>query len=234
MIVPDASRVLAGTITDGGASPGQRKAFVWQSEWRKRRNIPPVAMVINPTQVRFQQGKRIQRQDTIGGVTYFHFSNQFGQNNDILTLQLSGTTGNIDPRSIARQVTQSVQASATDAVDQVGALNKLKAWTSFYQMTLEPALDMEWNVPNVVTLTYQSVLFPKPITLSGFFLNVLQFSEIASDPFQRQWDVQFVVQSTEPKMDTVLRHLTNYLIDTSGITREAPTVAPLFPGFTVA
>src|SRR3990167_9157847 len=83
-------------LTQGISTP--RVPIVWQSAMRARSNTPPLYMTINPQQVQFQQAKRIQRQDTIGGTTFFHFSNRRGQNNDLLTLQISGTTGNIDPR----------------------------------------------------------------------------------------------------------------------------------------
>lgn len=221
-LLPDAATVLSETLSKFGAAPAVRVPIVWQSTWRDNRGVPPIMMKINPQQVQFQQGKRIQKQDTIGGVTYFHFSNQNGQNNDILILSISGTTGNIDPRSIQRQVGQVFGADLT--FDKTGALEKLKAWASFYQLTLEPIVDLETGRPNLVTLTYASTLFPKPIMFIGFFMNVLQFTETAQEPFQRQWNVQFIVQRTDPGLDTIVDYLGEHIIDSRGLNRLASIV----------
>lgn len=219
-ILPDAATVLTETLSKFGMSAGVRVPIVWQSTMRDNRGVPPIMMQINPQQVQFQQAKRIQKQDTIGGVTYFHFSNQNGQNNDILMLSLSGTTGNIDPRAIQRQVGSIPIGSGVDLTfDKTGALDKLMAWASFYQLTLEPILDLETGRPNLVTLTYASVLFPKPVTFLGFFTNVLQFSETAQEPFQRQWNVQFTVQRTDPPLDEIVGYMADHIVDSRGINR---------------
>jgi hypothetical protein len=182
-----------------------RVGVQWQSSKRAREGVSPITMQINPNQVQFQQNKRIQKQDTINGTVYFHFSNQFGQNNDILTLTISGTTGNIDPRAFDRQVVSG--PDITIDLDRTGAKNKVLAWASLYQMTLEPILDIDAGRPNLVTMMYASTLFPKPISFTGFFNNVMQFTESAQDPFQRQWSLQFVVQRTEPSLSEFSKYI---------------------------
>ena len=218
--LPDAVTVLTEAMNAAiGAAPHQRVPIIWQSARRARLHVPPLMMKINPSQIQFQQNKRIQKQDTIGGTTYFHFSNKNGQNNDILTLQISGTTGNIDPRAIQKEVGPILGVDLT--TDRTGAKDKLMAWASFYQLTLEPILDIETGKPNLVTMTYASALFPKQISMLGFFMNVLQFSETAQEPFQRQWSVQFVVQRTDPPLDEIVDFLSRHIIDSNGLNRLA-------------
>lgn len=176
-----------------------RVGIQWQSAMRARQGISPITMQVNPNQVQFQQNKRVQKQDTINGTVYFHFSNKFGQNNDILMLSISGSTGNIDPRGFDRQVLSG--PDVTIDLDRTGAKNRVLAFASLYQMTLEPILDVDFGRPNLVTMMYASTLFPKPISFTGFFNNVMQFTESAQDPFQRQWSLQFVVQTSEPRLD---------------------------------
>lgn len=220
---------------------GARMPIVWQSYRRERLGVPPLYMQVNPQQVQFQQGKRIQRQDTIGGTTFFHFTNRRGQNNDILTLQISGTTGNIDPRSYYGQTGQPQAEGVGDAIVQIlgpssgglsGVLNtvigevdrtkareNLLAWMSFYQLSLEPIQDADTGKPNLVTMSYISPLFPKPVKFTGFFMNAVQFSETAADPFQRQWSVQFTVQRTDPSLDTVVDYFALQMVDETTLQR---------------
>lgn len=214
--IADAAKVLTETLATG-APRRVRQPVVWQSQMRADRNEPALLMRINPQQVQFQQGKRIQKQDTVSGSTYFHFSNTRGQNNDILTLQLSGTTGNIDPRAIQRHIGKT--SLADFSTDKTGALDNLRAWVSFYQLTLEPIVDLSTGRPNLVTMQYASSLFPKPISFIGFFGSVLQFTEMASEPFQRQWSVPFIVNRTEPALDTIVRYLAEQVADTSTLDR---------------
>jgi hypothetical protein len=174
-------------------------------------------MLINPQQVQFQQTKRIQKQDVVGGTVYFHFSNRRGQNNDILTLSLSGTTGNIDPRAIQKQIGRIAGIDAT--TDRTGAKDHLLAWLQFYKLTLDPIIDLELGRPNLVTMTYASPLFPKPISFFGFFMNVLQFSETAQEPFQKQWSVQFVAQRTDPPLDRLVDYVQEYLVSSTALER---------------
>lgn len=215
-LLADIGSVLQSTLT-AGPDNHSRVPLIWQSDLNARLERAPLKMVINPQNVQFQQTKRIQKQDTIGGTTYFHFSNARGQNNDILMLSLSGTTGNIDPRAFQRQI--GISKAFDINLDRTGAKDHLLAWLRFYEMTLAPIVDLELGVPNLVTLTYASALFPKQIKFRGFFQNVLQFSETSQEPFQRQWNVQFVVQSTDPHLDEIVSFVSRYIFSQSSLSR---------------
>jgi len=215
-LVADIGALLKSTLTAGPDSHN-RVAVIWQSDLNARLERPPLRMTINPQNVQFQQTKRIQKQDTVGGTTYFHFSNARGQNNDILMLSLSGTTGNIDPRAFQRQIGRVLGVDLS--TDRTGAKDHLIAWLQFYEMTLAPIVDLELGIPNLVTMTYASAIFPKQVKFRGFFQNVLQFAETAQEPFQRQWNVQFVVQSTEPHLDEIAGFVSDYIFSRSSIER---------------
>jgi len=73
-----------------------RVPFYLTSSYRKRLKVPGVSMLMNPTNVGFKQAKRITTQDTQGGKVIFHWSNAVGRNNDLLELEFSGRTGNIN------------------------------------------------------------------------------------------------------------------------------------------
>lgn len=215
-LIANIGSLLKSTLTAGPDSHN-RVPIIWQSDLNARLERPPLRMTINPQNVQFQQTKRIQKQDTIGGATYFHFSNARGQNNDILMLSLSGTTGNIDPRAFQRQIGRVLGADLS--TDRTGAKDHLLAWLQFYELTLAPIVDLEMGTPNLVTMTYASALFPKQVKFRGFFQNVLQFSETAQEPFQRQWNVQFVVQSTDPHLDEIASFVSDYIFSRSSIER---------------
>lgn len=224
----------ANTIIGPPTAP--RVPIVWHSVLRRRRDVSPLQMQINPNQVQFRQAKRTQKQDTIGGATYFHFTNEKGQNNDILQIQLTGTTGNIDPRALQKQIEisrDSLKGQSTASgsgehsefgpldmtLDRTGARDKLLAWLSFYQLTMEPILDLEGGVINHVDMAYTSALFPKQILLQGFFGTVIQFSELGTEPFQRQWSVPFTVEKTEPPLDEIVDYMVNHMVDQTALNR---------------
>jgi len=215
-LLADIGSILRSTLT-AGPDNTTRVPIIWQSDMNARNGVAPLCMLINPQQVQFAQTKRIQKQDVVGGTIYFHFSNARGQNNDILTLSLSGTTGNIDPRAFQRQIGRILGADLT--FDRTGAKDHLLAWLRFYKLTLDPIVDLEAGVPNMVTMTYASALFPKQVKFRGFFMNVLQFSESAQEPFQRQWSVQFTVQSTDPPLDDLVRFVSDYIFSESSLQR---------------
>jgi len=73
-----------------------RIPFYLTSSYRQKLKIPGVSMLMNPNSLSFSQSKRITRKNTAGGAVFFHWANRSGRNNDILELEVSGQTGNID------------------------------------------------------------------------------------------------------------------------------------------
>ena len=182
-----------------------------------------IAMALNPNSVKFVQPKRFNKKDTREGSVYFHFTNSRGQNQDILTLQFAGNTGNLDLRgslgdqnqepSAAQQATTNGGTPGADT----GALYKLLVWHNLYLMTREPMLLAD-GTDNVFSIVYSSALFPSEIIFSGFFSKVLEFEENASKPNSRNYSFEFTVQDSIPDLDQVLQVL-------SGILGAPPTTA---------
>ncbi|APU88891.1 hypothetical protein Rctr197k_072 [Virus Rctr197k] len=190
--------------------------------------MPTIAMAVNPKSVKFVQPKRYNKRDTREGSVFFHFTNSKGQNNDILTLQFSGNTGNLDLRGSIGDATQEPSASQQEvtnaatgrAGNDTGALYKLLAWQNLYLMTREPMLLAD-GTENYFSIVYASALFPSEVTFRGFFSKVLEFEETADKPNSREYSFEFIVQSTIPDLDEVLQTLSGIL--------NAPPATPVVP-----
>jgi hypothetical protein len=146
-----------------------------------------IEMAINPRSIRWEQPKRWTKRDTREGSAFFHFTNSRGQNNDILTLQFEGTTGNIDTRGS----------------DVTGAFHKWEVWHNLYLLTREPVL-LEDGSENLIRITYRSPLWRQAVNFLGFFESVLEFSEVADKPHSRDWSFSFKVMETDPDLDRML------------------------------
>lgn len=170
-------------------------------------SMPVISMMVNPNSVKWTQSKRYTKRDTMNGSVFFHFANEYGQNNDILTLQFSGTTGNINTQN-------GLLNSAENGADL-----KLRIWHELYALSREPMLLSEKigdqqvlsGVRNDFFLTYRTVLMPIPITFIGFFNNVLEFTESADKPYTRDYSFGFTVTATSPSLDDLTKRLNNAL-----------------------
>lgn len=159
-------------------------------------NAPPVvSALVNPQSIRWDQPKRIARKDTRNGTVFFHFTDENGQDNDILTLELSGTTGNLDRRE---------DILSSPAGTPVAARAKLGVFQNLYALTREPRLIPPRNV-NEFFITYQTKAFPAPITFFGFYNKVLTFEESAAKPNSVDWSMSFTVQRSSPPLNEVLQ-----------------------------
>lgn len=161
-------------------------------------NSAIISMMVNPNTVRWSQPKRFTKRDTQNGSTFFHFSDDTGRNNDILTLNFSGNTGNINTQH------------GPLASSAVGADLKLKVWHELYSLTREPIL-IDNRLHNDFIITYRTVLFPMPITFYGFFSSVLEFTESAANPNSRDYSFSFTVTHTSPGLDTLTDKLSRAL-----------------------
>jgi len=211
----------AGEQTEGGGEIALGKAasdalafFGGQKTF-----MPSIAMAVNPNSVKFVQPKRFSKKDTRDGSVFFHFTNNKGQNNDLLTLQFAGNTGNLDLRGSLgdpnQEPSQSQQevtnaASGQGAGSDTGALYKLLVWHNLYLLTREPMV-LGDGTENLFSIMYSSPLFPSQITFQGFFTRVLEFEESAEKPNSRNYTFEFQVTATTPDLDEVLRGLTEIL-----------------------
>lgn len=176
--------------------------------------LPVVEMAINPNSVTWDQPKRWTKKDVRNGSVFFHFTNDKGQNNDVLTLNFQGNTGNIDLRA-------SLQSQ--EGEDAVGAKRKLQVWHNLYLLTREPVLLNDRRI-NVKTITISSQLLPQPITFSGFYNKVLDFSETADKPHSRDYAFSFTVTSVEPDLDTMVTDVLQVLTTTPSSATDASTL----------
>lgn len=162
------------------------------------RALPVISMAINPNSVEFDQPKRFERQDTQRGTVFHHFTNDQGQNNDLLTIRFQGNTGNInrntkDPEALSR------------------AIDRLQIWHNLYQLAREPMLLTD-GTSNTFYISYFSPLFPVNLEFAGFFSSVLKFSENGKKPNSRDYSMEFIVQSTSPDMNTIHALILDYVV----------------------
>lgn len=162
-----------------------------------------IVMNINPNMVRFKQPKRFTKKDTREGSVFFHFLNSRGQNNDILTIEFVGNTGNIDQRaSIPEEQPNDANDPLTLEQDG-GGLRAILCWHNLYLITREP-LVLNDGSENEFTITYVSPLFPQSIDFTGFYNQVLEFEEDAKKPHSRNYRFEFTVQDVNPPLDEIL------------------------------
>lgn len=162
--------------------------------------LTSVQMKVNPSSVSFQQTKRIVKKDTRRGSVYFHFSDDKGQNNDILVIQFRGNAGNIDLRgSVA-------QPSSGDT----HARDRLIVWHNLYSLTREPVLIAD-RLVNEFTISYSSPAIRVPVTFTGFYSKVLEFTEDALKPNSIEYSFEFTVTKSEPDMGELVGHISEAL-----------------------
>lgn len=205
-----------------------RVPFMITSDFRKQKGIPPVRMKINPQTVTFSQSKRITRRDTQSGAVYFHWTNAAGTNNDVIQINFSGQTGNINLRTGAKQATvvndmlkqfrdwvkSATQQEGLDVANFSGAA-KLVNFLNLYTITREPVVDKQTGYPNHFHISYASPVFGNSIvTFHGFFDRVLEFTDDANDPFNKNYSFSFTATSSSPSMDSIYQYVS------SGLGRE--------------
>lgn len=187
-----------------------------------------IQMAINPQSIAWRQNKRISKRDTMEGSVYFHFTNSQNQNNDILTLSFQGKTGNINTQN------------PTDAT-VTGANQKLRIWHELYNLTREPILldknntgkNIPFGIKNEFFITYRTALIPVQITLVGFFSKVLEFTETANDPFNRDYSFDFTVVHTSPSLDDLVTQVNTRLTDVTPSQSLGSKITAIASGGTI-
>ena len=155
----------------------------------------PIRTLVNPNTVSFDQPKRFTRKDFRNGTAFFHFTDDRGQNNDILQLELKGSTGNIDLR--ADQFPQ-------PATQDVAARKKLEIFQQLYLLTREPML-FKPGIINEFTIDMRLKSFPGGIRFFGFYSKVMSFEHSASKPNSVDYSLSFTVQRTFPDLNDIVR-----------------------------
>lgn len=214
-----------------------RVPFYLYSDYRMINGITGVTMQMNPQNVDFRQGKRITRKDTQRGAIFFHWTDDQGKNNDILEIEFSGQTGNINLNrgSYTRTEWGARLSEATDwlndklmgsysentpnsqkapaAVDtNVSGAGKLLGLWDLYRLTAEPVRDTRTGRPLFAHISYTSPMMANSIiTFSGHFSRVLDINDNASDPFSKKYTFGFTVLSSDPPIDELYQVITQQL-----------------------
>jgi hypothetical protein len=238
MLLPElaAALNLAGGIPQGRATAPRIPIIFRCSSW-VRQGIPPVIMAVNPQNVSFRQTKRVTKKNTAGGTVYFHWTDENGQNNDVLEMQCKGVTGSIlnrADRDTSNAATRALGALASAIAGgpqaQPGTPNmgrtKHLVWARLYSLTRTPMIDPDTKEPNVFECFYRSPLFPAPVLFQGFFNNVLEFGEDAKDPWLVPWSFSFIVQRTNPSLDVISQYLSNALTNPGNLDQQLAAQGP--------
>lgn len=164
-----------------------------------------IAMAVNPQSIKWDQPKRFTKKDTQTGALFLFFSDNAGENNDILTLTISGTSGNIDTRGLA---------NSDDTVNSHARQNsqKLLIWHRLYNLSRQPVYYKDntgTTYQNNFYIIYRTMLIPFELRFIGFFSKVLEFTEDATDPFKRNFTMTFTVTSTDPPLTDLIRFATS-------------------------
>jgi len=175
-----------------------------------------IEMMVNPNSITWKQPKRVVKRDTQEGSVFFHFSNSKGQNNDILTMDFRGNTGNINVRS---DTTADEGALSTVRGINTGATRKLILWHNLWQLTREPML-LEDGTINEFMIYYASPIIPGSITLIGFFSSVMDWSDSADKPNSKDYSLSFTVQETVPPLDDLLQDINTIMIDSASVVPD--------------
>lgn len=214
-----------------------RVPFVLHSTWRQKRGISPLVMKMNPSTVTFSQSKRTSERKTQAGSVFFHWTNVRGENNDVLQVEFSGQTGNINLRSGVNN-----QSWLGDKVGKVndwlnetfgddpeapeGALgleptgvardlsgaSRLANFWNLHALTTEPILDVMDGTANVSFIQFSSPLFGNSsIRLEGHFSRVLDIADDATNPFNKNYSFGFTAIATSPSVTQIYNSVVNNL-----------------------
>ena len=189
-------------------------AFVARLPKRLTRSV---TMGLNAKTVEFQQPKRFSKVDTRDGSVFFHFTDDLGRNEDVLTVAFKGNTGDI---SLVGDDPAVIRAN----------LARLVAWHQLWYLTREPQV-LPDGKENVSTISYVSKTMPVVVELRGFFNRALTFPEEGQKPSSLDYSFEFTVQETFPPLDDLVDILSETL-DAQALNQQpiAPAAVVLGSG----
>lgn len=235
-LIPDFSWALSKAMNPYD-DKSLRIPMYFTNTFREKNNLPGISLSMNPSAVSFRRPKRITERKTQGGSTFFHWTDSSGRNNDIMTMDFRGQTGNINLRRAARlkfntfgpreQGTNWLNdkindfedwATKTDSLvspqplgsdrDMSGATKLVKFW-DLYKLTTEPNVDPTSGMPIFSIIYYSSPLFGNMyVKFQGHFNSALEFEDTADSPFNKMWSFGFTVTHSYPRMDAIYEAVT--------------------------
>ena len=183
--------------------------YLTSSLREKQKKGSGVTMLVNPKSVQFSSSKRITKRDTQGGSVMIHWTDRLGRNNDVLTMEFSGQTGNINIRyggyqkggalneasgrinmgvdSINQQMARDISArDSAIGIQQAGVtkntagVSKLANFHNLHSLTREPVRDPTTGAPVNYYIMYSSPAFGNMVvTFVGYFNRPLEFQDAA-------------------------------------------------------
>lgn len=160
-----------------------------------------IKMKINPTSVEITQAKRITNVKTAGGRVYYHWlrkgdSSDDYFSNDVMLLKFRGVTGNINLRS-------------PQGFDKLWIFLKLR------DLTAEPRLFRDNNGVLRVNRQFcilRTVAMPFTVLFVGFYDSVMKIADTVDSPFQKSWELSFVVERVFPDLTEMSQYLMPQLV----------------------
>lgn len=175
---------------------GTDGAWQWTCTAWDREGISPIIMVINPENVTWTIPFRVSRVNTFGGTIFHRWQNLNRSPVDLPTLKVRMNTGNIFPAASFSSATvdgQRVTMAPLSTDEKRGVF----FW--FCSLTHQPAF--VGGEPNIVSVTYKSVLFGD-VNLFVVFTEPLTFTEDAAKPFNVQYEIGMTVVGQNPEFSS--------------------------------
>lgn len=161
----------------------------------------PVSMMINPTDMTITQPKRKTEVKVQSGSRFLHFLNAQNQNNDIMRISISGSTG-------AMHVGPDVPADSPEAI---AAAMRYKTWLSFYALVNEPMIFLDTTsgtsaqlCANQFSLICPSPHLKVPVAFIGHWDAMPEVKVSADHPHSVSYSATFVVDHVEGGLDNIL------------------------------
>lgn len=171
-----------------------RAAWTFQSVARRLEGLPTLLLELNPSTVSFTSEKRLGRQQAARGTTFFFGTLPDGTNNDVTTLAVSGTSGNVVPPVIE----DPSLAPAIERQEREDCEARLRSFQELWRLSRGPMF-LDDGLFNRVTLTcfIPGVGADKGVVMEGFFSGSLQVTANASSPRQLSYSFNFVALRSE-------------------------------------
>jgi hypothetical protein len=214
-IIPNLS---SGTVDSPGRIP-----FVWDSRLRENNRLSAsnaswqalnaqVEMLLNPNQLSIQQDKRIARSDVRGGTVFYHGVNRTGEDNDILTLAIKGSSGDIrlpTPHPVGALSDPQEDAERERALEENWADTVYLRYVEFWklvQLSRERIL-LDDGSRNEFRLSAVGLSYMVVVTFFGFFSKPITWTESANSKGTVEWECEFTVNRIVPDWDDYVRIL---------------------------
>lgn len=131
-----------------------------------------------PLKVQISQNKRMTKKDNLQGSVIQHFNNRFNNNNDLIELTISCSTGNIDGTVTG------------DFNEDTLRLDNLEKFYRIMSLAEEPTY-IAGNEFNYVEIGFQTPIIRSPTILYGFFKEMPRIEETGENQKFIEFDMNF-------------------------------------------